>query len=153
MVVYPGGELDSMRSYRQRQRVCFGRRRGYVKLALRAGVPIVPVVTAGAHETLFVLHDGRWIARALGLDRRFGLCAFPLALSLPWGLSLGIPPPHFPWRTRIKIALLPPMCFEPAGESAAEDAGYVEQCHREVHQLMEATLQRLSREPEPRDGR
>lgn len=144
VLVYPGGELDSMRSYRERKRVVFGRRRGYVRLALRAGVPVVPVVTAGAHETLIVLSNGRWLAQKLGLARRFKLCAFPLSVSVPWGLWLGVPPPHFPLRTRIRIRLLPPIRFDKLGEGAALDAAYVEACHRRIHGLMERTLERLA---------
>jgi len=144
VVVYPGGELDSMRSHRERDRVCFGQRRGYLKLALRAGVPVVPVVTAGAHETLWVLNDGRRLARRLGIHRWLGLSAFPLTLSLPWGLWLGIPPPHFPLPTRIQVTLLPPIRFERSGEAAAADAAYVETCHTELHRRMEQELQRLT---------
>ncbi|MBW2526104.1 MAG: acyltransferase family protein [Deltaproteobacteria bacterium] len=143
-LVYPGGELDSMRSYRERKQVVFGHRRGYVRLALRADVPIVPVVTAGAHETLVVLSNGRWLARQLGLDKRYNLFAFPLTLSIPWGLWLGVPPPHVPLRTRIRMQLLPPIRFDRAGEEAAQDRAYVEACHRRVHGLMQQTLERLA---------
>jgi hypothetical protein len=37
-------------------------------LAVEAGVPFVPVVTAGAGQSLLVLSDGRRLARALRLD-------------------------------------------------------------------------------------
>jgi 1-acyl-sn-glycerol-3-phosphate acyltransferase len=144
VLVYPGGELDSMRSYRERKRVVFGRRRGYVRLALRAEVPVVPVVTAGAHETLIVISNGRWLARRLGVDKRLKLCALPLSLSVPWGLWLGVPPPHFPLPTRIRMRLLRPIRFERTGEHAALDRCYVEQCHRRIHRRMEAALERLA---------
>ena len=58
VLVYPGSDLDSFRSFRDRNRVIFGKRRGYVRLALREGVPIIPVVTAGAQSTWLVLSDG-----------------------------------------------------------------------------------------------
>lgn len=143
VLVYPGGELDSMRAYRDRRRVVFGRRRGYVRVALRSGAPVVPVVTAGAHETLIVLSDGRWLVERLELRRRIGLSAFPLSLSVPWGLWLGPPPPHIPLRTRMKIRLLPAMRFDRMGDAAAADQEYVESCHRRIHGAMERTLERL----------
>ena len=144
VLVCPGGELDSMRPFRKRHRVVFGARRGYVRLALRAGVPIVPVVSAGAHETLIVLDDGQWLARLLRLDRALNLKTWPLVLCLPWGLWLGVPPPHLPLRTRIRTEVLEPIRFERQGAEAANDPVWVEACHRQVHGAMEAALQRLA---------
>ncbi len=146
VLVYPGGELDSMRSWGARHRVVFGSRRGYIRLALREGVPIVPVVTAGAHESLIVLNNGRRLARWLGLDRRFGLYSWPLVLCLPWGLWPGVPPPHLPWPTKILMEVLEPVTFARTGRAASEDVLYVEECHRQVHGAMESTLARLGAE-------
>jgi len=144
VLIYPGGELDSMRPRRHSNRVVFGERRGYIKLALRSGVPIVPVVASGAHETLWILTDGQKLARVLGMHR-FQLKTWPLSLSVPWGLWLGIPPPHFPLPSRIRIAFLKPIFFSQTGHPAAENTPYVEKCHRQVHSAMEKTLRRLSR--------
>lgn len=150
VLVYPGGELDSMRSWWERRRVVFGQRRGYLRLALEAGVPIIPVVTAGAHETLVVLNNGRALARWLGLDRHLKLHAWPLVLCLPWGLWPGVPPPHLPWPTKILMEVLPPVRFERSGLAASEDVVYVEACHRRVHVAMESALRRLTAKREGR---
>jgi 1-acyl-sn-glycerol-3-phosphate acyltransferase len=144
LLAYPGGELDSMRSFRDRNRIFFGKRRGYIRLALRERVPIIPVVSSGAHETLLVLNDGRWIAQALRMDRWLKLKAWPIVFCLPWGLWFGVPPPHFPFPTRIYIEVLKPIRFEHDGPEAALDNGYVEACHRHVHSTMEAALKRLA---------
>jgi hypothetical protein len=37
-------------------------RQGYARLAMETGAPIVPLVTAGAHESFMVLGQGRRIA-------------------------------------------------------------------------------------------
>ena len=144
LLIYPGGELDSMRSFWNRKRIFFGKRRGYVRLALRERVPIIPVVSSGAHETLFILNDGRWLARALRMDRWLHLKTWPIVFCLPWGLWFGVPPPHIPFPTRIRIRVLNPMTFERDGPEAASDVGYVEECHRNVHSTMEAGLRRLA---------
>lgn len=144
--VYPGGELDSMRAYRDRARVVFGARRGYVRLALRSGAPIVPFVAAGAHETLYIVDDGRWLARWLRLDRLLGVRTWPIVLCLPWGLWIGVPPPHVPWPSRIYIEVLEPIRFARQGEAAARDPAYVEECHVRVHGAMQAALRRLCAE-------
>lgn len=146
VLVYPGGDLDSMRPFRDRDRVVFGPRRGYVRLALRAGVPIVPVVAAGAHATSLVLTDGRALARALGLQRALRLEVCPVTVSVPWGLVVGITPPYVPMPTRIFVEVMDPIAFDRVGEEAAADRDYVERCHERVHGAMEATLARLAAE-------
>ncbi len=95
LLVMPGGDLDAWRPWRDRYRVGFSGRVGYARLALRAGVPVVPVAHAGAHDTLLVLTDGRRLAERLHfpLLARGGI--FPVHLSLPWGLAFG-PWPHLP---------------------------------------------------------
>jgi 1-acyl-sn-glycerol-3-phosphate acyltransferase len=146
VLVYPGGDLDAMRPYAKRDRIVFGKRRGYIRLALRARVPIVPVVAAGAHETFFVLTDGRRLARALGLHRVLRLDVWPITLSVPWGLVVGITPPYFPMPTKIFIEVMEPIRFDREGDEAADDAAYVEECHARVHAAMEQTLERLATE-------
>jgi 1-acyl-sn-glycerol-3-phosphate acyltransferase len=110
--VYPGGDHDACRSFFRRNEIVFAGRKGYVELARDAGVPIVPVVSVGAHEALVVLWDGVPLAKRLGLDRRFRLKAFPLSLSLPWGLWLGPLPGYMPLPTKISVRVLPPISPE-----------------------------------------
>lgn len=111
VLVMPGGERDTWRPWSRRYQVEFAGRTGYARLALELGVPIVPVANAGAHDTLFVLTDGRRIAHALGLHRLVRADIFPIHLSLPWGLAIG-PWPHLPLpvtlRYRIGTAIVPP---------------------------------------------
>lgn len=95
VLVMPGGDRDAWRPYKDRYRVTFAGRTGYARLALKAGVPIVPIAHAGAHETLFVLSDGARLAEALHLKRIARSSIWAFHLSLPWGLALG-PLPHVP---------------------------------------------------------
>ncbi len=144
VLVYPGGDIDSMRAFRDRDRVVFGRRRGYIRLALREGVPIVPVVTAGAHSTLITLDDGRWLARLLGLKYIFRTEVWPISLTIPWGVTVGPPPPYIPLPTRFFMEFLEPIHFDREGEEAASDNPYVEACHARVHGAMQEALTRLA---------
>ena len=146
VLVYPGGDVEAMRPFRDRDRLRFAGRRGYIRLALRAGVPIVPLVAAGAHATFIVLSDLPWLARALGVDRRFRLTVFPLALSVPWGLTLGPLPPYLPWPSRILIEALPAIHFPRTGEDAAADDAWVTACAHHVEARMQAALPRLAAE-------
>ena len=118
--VYPGGDHDACRSFWRRHHIVFAGRKGYVALAQQAGVPIVPVASAGAHETLIILREGRRLGRWLGVDRRRRLKAFPLSLSIPWGLWVGPLPGYLPLPAKVDIEVLP--ALDPAGDIDAVDA-------------------------------
>ncbi len=47
VALWPGGERDSLRSWRQRDEAVLAGRMGFVKLAIRSSVPIVPISTVG----------------------------------------------------------------------------------------------------------
>lgn len=145
VMVYPGGDVDAMRPFRHRNRIIFDGRRGYIRLALREQVPIIPVITAGSHATLIVLDDMRWLAKLLGLDRRFlRTSVWPLTLTIPWGLGLGPPLFYIPYPTRIWTEVLEPIYLDPAGPEAAEDEEYVSRCAELVHGTMERALTDLA---------
>lgn len=145
VLAYPGGDLDAFRPSHEAHRVVFGPRRGYVRLALRDGVPIVPVVSAGGHQGWRVLSDGKWLAKRLRTHRVLRTDVLPITLSLPWGIAVGAPP-YLPWPTTILVEVLDPICFERRGEEAATDDDYVESCHRQVVTAMQEALDRLTRE-------
>lgn len=115
VLVYPGGDLDAYRPFWHRHRVVFGSRAGFVKIAQRAGVPIVPIVAEGAHRSAVILHEGEWLARALGLRSFSRIERFPIALALPWGVAAGPWVPYLPLPFRVRLRLLPPI------EVGAED--------------------------------
>lgn len=143
-IVYPGSDYDSFRSYWDRNRIVFGPRRGYIRLALRAGVPIIPVVTAGAHEICYVIDDGRWLLRRLPrLGKLLRAKAWPITLSLPWGLTIGPPLVYFPLRTRFYQEILEPIRFARTGAAAAEDDAWVERCHQQVVIALQTAMDRL----------
>jgi 1-acyl-sn-glycerol-3-phosphate acyltransferase len=55
VLLYPGGSYEVFRPWKDRNRIVFNERKGFIRLALRTGVPVVPVVGHGGHETTFVL--------------------------------------------------------------------------------------------------
>lgn len=107
--VYPGGDHDACRRFSRRHHIELAGRKGYVALARQAGVPIVPVASVGGHEALVILREGRRLARWLGVDRRLRLRAFPISLSVPWGLWVGPLPGYVPLPAKIEIQVLPPV--------------------------------------------
>jgi 1-acyl-sn-glycerol-3-phosphate acyltransferase len=145
VLVYPGGDLDSFRPSRDRGRVVFGPRRGYVRLALREGVPVIPVVSAGSHEVWWVVSDGRWLSRLLHTHRFLRTDVLPITVSVPWGLTVGAPP-YLPLPVSIFVDVLEPIHFERSGPEAAGDETYVEECHQRVLEAMQLVLDQLSQE-------
>ena len=146
VLVYPGGDIDAMRPFRHRDRVIFGPRVGFVRLAIRHGVPIVPVVTAGAHASLLVIDDLRWLARMLRADRLVRSKVWPISVCLPWGVVFGPFLVYVPFPTRIVLEILPPIEFDRSGASAAADDVYVRLCKARIHGRMQAGLSRLAAE-------
>ena len=123
LLVMPGGDLDTWRPYKDRYTVQFGGRTGYARTAIQAGVPIVPVANAGAHETLFVLTDGQGLAKRLRLQELTRAQVFPISLSFPWGLTIG-PWPHLPipttLRYRFGAPIVVPQMDDPDDDTVVE---------------------------------
>src|SRR5215210_1652493 len=92
VALWPGGEVDSLRPWVQRDEAILAERKGFVKMAIRAGVPVVPIATVGGPDAMPVLFSGRKLARALRLDRLARLKTLPFAINLPWGISPAVLP-------------------------------------------------------------
>lgn len=106
LLVYPGGDYEVHRPSWEGNRVDFGGRKGFLRLALELGVPIVPVVAIGGQETALFLTRGERLARLLALDRLLRLKVLPISLSLPWILNIG-DFGHIPLPAKITIETLP----------------------------------------------
>ncbi|MEM7555346.1 MAG: lysophospholipid acyltransferase family protein [Cyanobacteria bacterium P01_A01_bin.84] len=150
VLVYPGGAQDVFRPHYLRNKICFAGRQGFIKLALRERIPIVPVISSGAHDTLFVLADFYNIAKQLhewGMPWFLGLDPeiFPIYLGLPWGLAIG-PLPNIPLPVTIHTRVCPKITFERYGREAASDRDYVEACYEIVLNKMQQELDILAME-------
>lgn len=121
VLVLPGGDLDASKPWSERNRIIFSGRTGFARLAIEQDVPIVPIVTAGAGESLLVLSNGERLARAARLDKLVRLKTFPLTVSLPWGVSLGAVGllPYLPLPTKLHTRVLSAMVPAPGEEPDA----------------------------------
>jgi len=152
VIVYPGSDLDVFRPWKERARVVLGGRRGFVRLALRTGVPLIPVVTAGGQEQVLSLYRGETLARAMGLDRRLRSKVFPVSISVPWGVTSGYFP-YLPLPSRITTSFLPPVEWDDLGPADSEDEVTVLRCYRTVERLMQDEMDRLYADRPPLLGR
>ncbi len=127
VLVFPGGDKDAAKTFDERNLVKFDGRTGFAKLALEQSVPIVPVVTAGAGESLLVLSSGERLARALRLDKTLRVKALPVSVSMPWGLNVGAVGmlPYMPLPTKLVTRVLAPITAE-EDETAEHFAARVE---------------------------
>jgi 1-acyl-sn-glycerol-3-phosphate acyltransferase len=142
LLVYPGGDYEVHRPTWQRNRVDFGRRRGFIRLALEQNVPIVPVVSIGGQETALFLTRGERLARLLALDRVFRLKVLPISVAFPWGLNVGDVLGHVPLPAKITIETLPPIDLR--AEFGPEPD--IDEVYDHLIRLMQDTLDALAAE-------
>ncbi len=107
LLVYPGGDWEVHRPSWDSDKVDFGGRKGFIRLALDQNVPIVPVVSIGGQETALFLSRGDGLARALQLDKLFRLKVLPISLAVPWGLNVGDFLGHVPLPAKVTTEVLP----------------------------------------------
>jgi 1-acyl-sn-glycerol-3-phosphate acyltransferase len=81
VIVYPGGDKEIFRSFKDRNKIFFDNRTGYCKLALEAGVPILPLVNVGGHEQSIVLQRNDKLAKHLKLDQKYRINGLPITLQ------------------------------------------------------------------------
>ncbi len=151
VLVYPGGSRDVFRPYSQRHKICLQNHQGFIKLALRENIPIVPLVSDGAHETLIVLADIYPLMKQLhehGMPWFLGIDpeVFPIYLGWPWGVAFG-PLMNIPWPKPIRLRVGEAIAFERSGREAARDRDYVGQCYTTVEQSMQKLLDSLVAKP------
>lgn len=138
LLVYPGGDYEVFRPFWERNKVDFGGRMGYVRLAREAGVPIVPIASVGGQESVFFLSRGQWLARLLGVDRLFRLKSVPIALAPPWGLVVSDLYGHIPLPSKIVVEAQEPIAADEI------QAGDDEAVHDKVEGVLQAAVDRLS---------
>src|SRR6059058_4076803 len=106
VLVYPGGDHEVHRPSWHSQRIEFGGRRGFIRLALEHDVPIVPVVSIGGQETALFLSRGETLSKLLGLDRLLRLKVLPISIALPGGINVGDMLGHIPLPAKITVEAL-----------------------------------------------
>jgi 1-acyl-sn-glycerol-3-phosphate acyltransferase len=142
LLVYPGGDWEVHRPSWEGNKVDFAGRRGFVRLALDAEVPIVPVVSVGGQQTALFLTRGAWLSRLLRADRLLRLKVLPISIAPPWGLNIGDFLGHIPLPAKITTEVLPPIDVREQFGSDP-DPGEV---YDHVTRVMQETLDSLAAE-------
>jgi len=147
VVVWPGGEVDSMRSWRKRDVATLAGRTGFVKQAIRSGVPILPVATVGGHDTVFVVSEGKWLANALdkvtGLKKTLRGANLPIVAGFPFPLAVEVLPAHLPLPAKIRTELLEPIAVDDDPDRA-DDETYVRSVYDQVQTAIQTGMDALA---------
>jgi 1-acyl-sn-glycerol-3-phosphate acyltransferase len=149
VIIWPGGEVDSMRNWRRRDQAVLAGRKGFIRQAIRSGVPIVPVASVGGHDTVFVLSEGRWLANGLdrftGLKKKLRAVTMPIVLGVPFGLTIETIPTHLPLPAKIRTELLDPIHVDKDPERV-NDREYVDSIYLEVTSAIQDAMDRLAKQ-------
>ena len=145
VILWPGGEVDCYRKWTDRDKAVLGGRKGFIRLAMSAGVPIVPVATVGGHDTLFVLSEGRGLAKKLKLKERMRMEVAPITLSWPLGLALHITPlQHVPLPAKIRTRIMEPIYLDKDPERL-NDQAYVDAMYARIEGSIQSGMDELAR--------
>lgn len=134
--VFPEGFKGVGKGWRERYRLQRFGRGGFVELALRTRVPIIPVAIVGAEEAYPMIADARIIAKA------FGFPYFPITPTFPLLGPLGI----LPLPSRWIIEFGDPIAMDDYPDDAFEDAMLVfdlaDRVRDTIQQMLYANLER-----------
>ena len=142
VLVYPGGDYETFRPSWHSDRIEFGGRKGFVRLAFERGVPVVPVVAIGGQETALFVTRGQRAAKATGWSDLTRIKVLPVALAPPFGVSLLDLPVRLPLPAKITVEVLPPIDLV---ERFGPDADH-EEVYEQVTGEMQEALSGLQQE-------
>ena len=109
-LVFPEGTKGTSKSYADRYQLRRFGRGGFVEIAMRAGVPIIPIAVIGSEEAMPIVFRLPTLARALRVPY------FPVTANL---LTMGPIGAVLPFPSKFKLHVLPPVRFDVAARSGS----------------------------------
>jgi 1-acyl-sn-glycerol-3-phosphate acyltransferase len=103
VLVFPEGTKGPGKLYRERYQLRRFGRGGFVEIAMRAGVPVVPIAVVGAEESMPILYKNATLAKLLGLP--YVPVTANMLLFGPLGLAMYLP-------AKFKLRVLDPVHFD-----------------------------------------
>lgn len=134
-LVFPEGTKGPSKSFTDRYQLRRFGRGGFIEIAMRAGVPVIPIAVVGSEEAMPVLLRLPTLAKALGVPY------FPITANLLAFGPLGIVTP-FP--AKFKLRVLDPVRFDvPADQERYSKSRIMEESELVRTQLQEAVYDML----------
>ena len=107
VLVFPGGDIEATRPVWRADRVDFGARKGFLKIARQAKVPIVPMGIRGSHFTAPILFRSEILSRLLVFPHLTGVRRFPVTLLGVLGAAVLVAlAPRMGWLPAVGMAAL-----------------------------------------------
>jgi len=134
-LVFPEGTKGPSKSFTDRYQLRRFGRGGFVEIAMRAGVPVIPIAVIGSEEAMPVIMRVPTLAKALGVPY------FPITANVLAFGPLGIVTP-FP--AKFKLRVLDPVHFDvPADQDRYSKSRIMDESERIRSQLQEAVYDML----------
>jgi 1-acyl-sn-glycerol-3-phosphate acyltransferase len=135
VLVFPEGTKGTGKLYRDRYKLNRFGRGGFVEIAMRSGVPVVPIAVVGAEESMPIVWKSPQLAKLLNIPY------FPVTANMlmfgPAGLML-----YFP--AKFKLRVLPPVHFDvPPNQERYSRGRVVDEAERIREQIQHALYDML----------
>ena len=105
VLVFPEGTKATGKRFTERYQLHRFGRGGFVEIAMRAGVPVIPIAVVGAEESMPIVFKSSRLAKVMGLPY------FPITANMLMMGPLGIVG-YLP--TKFRLRVLPPVHFDVA---------------------------------------
>ena len=134
-LVFPEGTKGPSKSFTDRYQLRRFGRGGFIEIAMRAGVPVIPIAVVGSEETMPVVLRLPTLAKALGLPY------FPVTANL---LALGPLGVVTPFPAKFKLRVLDPVRFDvPPDQERYSKSRIMEESEYVRARLQEAVYEML----------
>jgi 1-acyl-sn-glycerol-3-phosphate acyltransferase len=135
VLVFPEGTKGTGKLYRDRYKLHRFGRGGFVEIAMRSGVPVIPIAVVGAEESMPIVFKSARLAKLLNIPY------FPVTANMllfgPAGLLL-----YFP--SKFKLRVLPPVYFDvPPNQERYSRGRVVDESERIREQIQHALYDML----------
>ncbi len=136
-LVFPEGTKGPSKTYNDRYRLRRFGRGGFVEIAMRAGVPVIPIAVVGAEESMPIVFRLPSVARALGVPY------VPVTANMLAFGPLGVLA-YFP--SKFKLRVLDPVSFDvPSGQERYSKSRVMDEAEK-IRTDMQETLYDMLRE-------
>jgi len=130
-LVFPEGTKGTGKAYSERYRLRRFGRGGFVEIAMRAGVPVIPITVMGSEEVMPILAKSAPLARLLGVPY------VPVTANMLLLGPLGVLT-YFP--AKVKVRVLDPVSFDVAPDQERYPRSRVFEEAEGIRQKMQLSL-------------
>ncbi len=138
-LVFPEGTKGTGKTYGERYQLRRFGRGGFVQIAMRAGVPVVPIAVVGAEEAMPILYKNGTLAKLLGVPY------VPLTANM---LVLGPVAGLLPLPAKIKIRVLDPVHFDVEPDQPRYSRSLIMDESERIRQLIQEAVVDMLRQRE-----